>query len=166
MSEFKASNGWYETKLGGVSSESGVNYLPRRGVEGAALFFREREDARLGRWRSKEHPEYLVYPTDDPDTIHMMDERDVLRLRWDRWECDGSYSLGAEVAEEYFVAHPPRKPWEGAEPGELWQLTVGPDDVSNALCLGNGWVFPDGRQWLLDDPYITSARRLYPEEDV
>lgn len=166
MSEFVASNGvTVRPDDGGITYrlQYGMDvFVGPSGLAALREFFLAERDAELGRWRSKEHPEYVVYKVGD----------------WLRWieESTGRQDAYLEghsqlnpkgtllaVIREYQAAHPEPKPWHDAKPGEVWLLTI---DGADAALLVDPSQFTDGNLgWDFDDPSITAGRRIWPEED-
>lgn len=131
-------------------------------IEQAVLAKRDDE---LGRWRSKDHPEYLVYPKPHPndDYVWVVNEVSPGMVSYPVRPGDTNESPYAAVAREYFDSTEPPKPWLAAKPGEVWVLTI--DGFEEAL-LANGAKFT-GRHGKVNagDPFITAGRRIYPEAD-
>ena len=142
MSEvFTASNGHevHRTELGTIWLKGERALLAGAAKSIREFFLHEAEtdwqakrDAELGRWRSPEHPDFVVYGDGVApfDSVRVLDERAVLSFYWDRGTIeDGSWEdiISREAARAYFDAHPaptPR-PGEDAKPGDAWVLTVG-----------------------------------------
>lgn len=131
-------------------------------IERAVLAKRDDE---LGRWRSKEHPEYVVYPKED--YVWVVNEVEPGMVSYPVRPGDTNESPYAEVAREYFDS---TKPWLAAKPGEVWELTYG--GAATAHVVTGGWNGP--KEWRFiadravvgfDDPDITAGRRIYPEAD-
>jgi len=129
---FTASNGLYV--------ENGQVYLPDGTranadlssvravvlIEYGAHQAQAERDAELGRWRSVDHPDWVVYLADN-GLARVVNELTGLpeTLLHKRPGSSSDTSVGASVAREYFAAHPvpEPKPWEQAKPHEVWVLT-------------------------------------------
>lgn len=127
---FEASNG---IKIGaphlgylqweGKYTEGDMGYALNSGVGRAtAEFFQAQRDKELGRWRSKENPDWVVYPSRREGThgkgraIQVYSE--TLNKVWDVLETSPvnriRTGIHLDVAREWFKAHPVPKPtyWE------------------------------------------------------
>ena len=176
---FTASNGWYIA--GKTLRDRGglvVQYIDDTASEallqlGAHKALADR-DAALGRWRSVDHPDWVVYPNTatlatDPSyrECHVIDERTGSRYHYGSDLSARSMGEGKEVAREFFAAHPvpEPKPWEQAKDGEVWVLT-------GAGGLEQPWRRMESGRWAacLERPIlypqpegITAGRRIWPE---
>ncbi|WP_144834057.1 hypothetical protein [Microbacterium sp. BH-3-3-3] len=137
-------------------------------------FFQAEADERLGRWRWPQNPQWVLYPDEDGDVVAMDESTGqstslLTRLTVSRFP----NAEGCPAARAYFDAHPEPKPWQQAEAGELWELTVegvtrtyasiastGQNDVYirffpthevNAVTLGT------------KAPVISAGHRIFPE---
>lgn len=127
---FIASNGYIVRKsLGGYMSlfangETANSVSP--GKEHALReFFQAERDAALGRWRSKEHPDYVVYPQNDGAVAVLDESRADIGVLFFYREPSMISGTHEQVARDYFAAHPEPKPaWHDAKPGEVWVLTI------------------------------------------
>lgn len=121
-------------------------------------------DAKLGRWRSKEHPDYVLYAGPQRDPV--LDERSGVSVLVSAGSVQGGGVFEA-VAREYFDAQEPPKPWLNARPGEAWVLTI--DGASNPVTVGvevgddEVCFWEVDVCWNLDNPRITAGRRIWPE---
>ena len=177
---FTASNGLYV--------ENGQTYLPDGTratadlssvravllIEYGAHNAQAERDAALGRWRSVEHPDWVVYPNTailatEPSyrECHVIDERTGDRYHYGSRLSQLYLGEGKEAAREYFAAHPvpEPKPWEQAQPGEVWALT-------GAGGLEQPWRRTEDERWaacvakliLYSQPEgIIAGRRIWPE---
>jgi hypothetical protein len=77
-----------------------------------------------------------------------------------------SSRIPEQVAAAYFKAHPERKPWEDAKPGEGWSVaTAGGARLDLALVNTDGeFVIATGEMWPVGADFIIEARRIYPED--
>ena len=124
-----------------------------------------KRDDDLGRWRSKDHPEYVIYP--HGDFVWVLNEVNPGLVNYPSRPRDTNESPYAAVAREYFDSIEPPKPWLAAKPGEVWELTSrGSTEAwiverkDNRYCFfGDGFYMP------LDNSIITAGRRIYPEAD-
>lgn len=125
MTEFKASNGVEIRPFDDLRRGAGYSYEE---VEALREFFQAERDAELGRWRWPEHPDYVVYPNKN-HSVSVIDESTGVReesLTRDETNHDipAVRNVFFRAAKAYFDAHPERKPWHDAEPGDVWELTV------------------------------------------
>ena len=147
-----------------------VNTLEAFWVQAAREFFQAERDEELGRWRDPENPDCICYPVaGDPDDIWVVYEGSGLAYMRERNQAFYAGNKFSEVARRYFAAHPEPKPWEGAEPGEFWILTV--DEKTNPYKI---WTDTQRVRRFerverpytaisLNDPRITAGRRVWPE---
>ena len=100
-------------------------YLNPDAAFDAAEWFQAERDAALGRWRSRSNPDWVVYPQESPLQVRVVHERTGRGYLYDVDEPDRfkSAAVSAQVALEYFGAHPVRQPWHDAKPGEFWRVT-------------------------------------------
>jgi len=178
---FTASNGFYV--------ENGQVYLPDGTranadlssvravvlIEYGAHQAQAQRDAELGRWRSVEHPDWVVYPhtaTLASDRgyreCQVIDERTGSRYRYGSNLTQRYLGEAKEAAREYFAAHPvpEPKPWEDAGSGELWSLMTADGDAVYLAILADDF----GMEFVgLKDRFsvgytgITAGRRIWPE---
>lgn len=192
MTEFTASNGIEITM--DPDREGKVYLVGRRarGDEGQYLdthanagpeglvalreFFQHERDEALGRWRFPANPDYVVYPPDADDeeqAIRILFEpgggsSDMYTREWLASVVDPDTWAPAACAKAYFQAHPERKPWEDAKPGELWIITL--DDNERGVSVEtfdageNVFQVPDAESVSLSNPRITGGRKIWPED--
>ncbi|MCK2034452.1 hypothetical protein [Microbacterium sp. KSW4-4] len=192
MDKFEASNGITvgtladgraEIVFPGPTTDFPVVVTWARADEMDALreFFQHERDEELGRWRWPENPDYVVYPYtfDSPRpgirgvTVLAEEEPRLLTV----WEdnIDTIYghsnyedvrSAAREAARAYFEAHPERKPWEDAKPGEVW-VVAEHGQPERAYLVDDSQFYDSSRDYALnfDDSLITAARRIWPESD-
>lgn len=189
MTDFVASNGIrvYLDEHGGVEWSGGSRLGEPKNVVTQAFreFFQAERDSELGRWRSKEHPEYVVYlaPECTDYDLRIMCETSGDSMVYTRSEDDGSKrdhpweSTWARVARAYFAAHPEPKPWHDAKPGEVWALKLDVIDAEYAYVRTDGLrvTTENGYGWKnltpnvapshmgLTAPTITAGRKIWPE---
>ena len=146
-------------------------YLIQSQYEAARAFFQAERDDALGRWRDTENPDIVVY------ALSMVDGEDrCIRLlnelsgaTWLDW---GRVALPGP-ALRYFDAHPQPepepKPWEDAQPGEFWILTVDEKTDPYKIWTDTQRVRRFERverpytTICLNDPRITAGHRVWPE---
>ena len=171
---FTASNGWYVEEDGRLFDDCD-NLQCREGpietsyIEYGAHKAQAERDAALGRWRSVEHPDWVVYPGKPDESLPfryqecvVVDERDGNRLVYGTFITSCYSGEGKEVAREFFAAHPvpEPKPWEQAQPEEVWELTCSGMPFAASLH-GEQWVSANGGEiWA---SRITAGRRIWPE---
>lgn len=136
-------------------------------------FFMHERDQELGRWRWPENPDYVVYrkaasasePHPGVRVVHEATGRSRDIGVEVNNACDPTVSMFGRAARAYFAAHPEKKPWHDAKPGEVWVLTLDGKDVA-ALYLGEScWKYgPEGLTVYSPGSRITGARRIWPEE--
>ncbi|WP_157541028.1 hypothetical protein [Microbacterium sp. XT11] len=152
---------------GSVRFDHGHGYLSRETAMDAEEYFQAKRDEELGRWRSRVHPNYVVYLIGYDALV--VGEHVGLSERFARDVVDDAENrVPAQVAFEYFEAHPERKPWEDAKEGEVWiitpsrSLTMG-DEPSEYPAIFQADRFRDhGGSWDAHD--IIAARRIWPED--
>lgn len=127
-------------------------------------FFQAERDASLGQWRSKEHPDYVVYET-GPDDSPISITHEPTGSDWLRSRDPLSNDTPSLVAREFFAAHPEPKPWHNAKPGEAWLITIDGYAHEWAAVVEDSGLFrtKDGQGWTRDHEQITAARPLWPE---
>ena len=150
--------------------------------------WQSQEDARLGRWRWPENPEYVVYPDRESNYIEqpaviVVNEKHGGNAYVSATGSSASGIAAADAlifdaAQAYFDAHPEPKPWHDAKPGEVWEITfdeifpsqrsgttvfwVAEDDDSTG---GIGFVPSDSATPRIGTQAvaITAGRRIWPE---
>lgn len=129
-------------------------------------FAAHQRDEELGRWRSKERPEYVVYQN-FPDDVQVTNETNGVGLRYTRGDKTHLYTH-ADVAREYFRAHPKQEPWKDAKLGEVWSIQFHGQTMDmtcvrerNGLDLS---FFSRTHLFATNHVGITAGTRLYPEE--
>ena len=157
MIKFLASNGIYivaeDDHLKVTATDDRVRYLLRDSTIALREFFLAERDAELGRWRSKEHPEYVVYPKHDGSVLVVLEGAG-----------EGAYHY--RVAVEYFAAHPERQPWHDAQPGEVWELTCDglPQKFLRVKYHDERWLNIRTGIEATAPLKATAGRRIWPEE--
>ena len=126
-------------------------------------------DEQLGRWRDPENPDYICYPVaGDPDDIWVVYEGSGLAYMRERNQAFYAGNKFSEVARRYFQAHPKPKPWDTAQPDEVWALTINNDREEVFRCGERGlYQLKTGNSLgsLLSCSHnkITAGRRVWPE---
>ena len=172
---FTASNGWY-VEGGMLHRSDDRSFGPIRGeaasasIEYGAHQARAERDAVLGRWRSVEHPDFVAYDHGDGrirflrelDGVSYSFARDYMSIRYPA-ECAEFPFL--VVAREFFESHPEPKPWEQAEPGEVWSLRVGCNQVLvGAVCVEKGKAWRNAKTGFGIDLDITHGDLVWKPE--
>ena len=182
---FKASNGIDIVTYPGAAGitieclGSGNHYLTGDEADAAREFFRHERDEELGRWRWPENPDYVVYPVILPAhemafgrnlSVMVFHERTGVLKGYCREEDQGGqYREYPNAARAYFEAHPVKKPWYDAKPGEVWVFTYF-DEAEVVAIATMEWPFVTtfrgvtGAEFNTKNAHITAARRIYPEE--
>ena len=174
---FTASNGWY-VEGGMLHRSDDRSFGPIRGeavsasIEYGAHQARAERDAVLGRWRSVENPDWIVYPNTAPlesdgnyRECHVIDERTGNRYHYGSALTERYMGEGKEVAREFFESHPEPKPWEQAEPGEVWSLRVGCNQVLvGAVCVEKGKAWRNAKTGFGIDLDITHGDLVWKPE--
>lgn len=129
-------------------------------------FFQHERDEELGRWRWPENPDYVVYPVAGECAL-VIDEQRGRREPFNRGESGMRDSEAGRAAKAYFAAHTEPKPWQAAQPGEVWLLTYGGQETAHVWTdrwAGDGYAFVSDRAIVVEgDPDITAGRRIYPQ---
>lgn len=175
--KFTASNGLEIeiTEIGGIFAKSGYGHIQAGpgGTKALREFFQHERDRELGRWRDPVNPNLVMYlmPKDENSAdraVRVMDE--TIGYEYVYGENNRTWwedSEGRAAAERYFEAHPESKPWDEAEPGEVWELT----DAEGREQL---WVWDEIDGWRsvhsdkvshLVGREATAGRRIWPQED-
>lgn len=138
-----------------------------KGIAALREFFLHERDKELGRWRSKKNPNWTAAV--DLGAVHFRNDDGIhsfsvdLRGRdYSRWVVELR-----EVAKEYFAAHPEPKPWDSAEPGEVWELTylpLGEPKKTRPFGVDSSGKFRTTQGVRIDPfPEIVDGRRIWPE---
>lgn len=151
---------------GSLSIDHKRGYLSPEVVMDVEEWAQAKRDAELGRWRWPENPDYVVYRDTSGDAIVFREQTSVGGILYRRG--DDVVDLESEAARAYFEAHPGRKPWQAAKPGEVWILSTadGENAAYSVMTVREaGTVFEshEGR-YSLDDADIEDARRIWPED--
>ena len=141
-------------------------------TEALRAFFQAERDETLGRWRDPENPDWVCYGRGPSrDTVHVINEYDGLPYMRERDQAAYSDSEFSEVARRYFQAHPKPKPWNAAQPDEVWVLTINNDREEVFRCGENGLYSlktgnPLGSLLSCSHNKITAGRRIWPEPRI
>lgn len=167
---FKAASGRMvrPAEDGSVLFGAGIGYLSREAAFDAEEFYQAKRDAELDRWRYPLDPSLVVYEN-VRGTAFVFDEDAGDYQSFTRAEAYAIEGLTyRRAARAYFEAHPERKPWEDANAGEVWVLTV-PDEgdvdaeiVTVATTYGT-FTAGSTSEWTRNDPTIITARRVPTE---
>lgn len=171
--EFKARSG-RTVKVGedgSLSIDHKRGYLSPEVVMDVEEWAQAKRDTELGRWRWPENPDYVVMDA-GLGFAKILHEPTMETSTWEsQWRDTRSASDEAGVA--YFEAHPERKPWERAEPGEVWLFRgEGAPEPQVFLKYRAGWMNASGVVIQKDPvlPYAGSRdetfipRRIWPED--
>ena len=137
--------------------------LPTADFKTLREYFQAERDEELGRWRDPENPDWVVYPR--RDTVYVINEYDGLPYMRERKQVAYADGAVSEVAQRYFDTHPEPKPWDTAQPDEIWVLTI---DGYSAPYLRNWrgtWTNSTSNVYV-GDGAITGGRRIWPEGEA
>ena len=146
-------------------------YLIQSQYEAARAFFQAEQDEQLGRWRDPENADWICYGRGSSrDTVHVINEYDGLPYMLERDQVAYADSEFSAVAQRYFEAHPKPKPWDAAQPDEVWVLTINNDREEVFRCGERGLYSlktgnPIGSLLSCGSNKITAGHRIWPEED-
>lgn len=141
-------------------------YLGPDSVFDAEEYFQAKRDADLEVFRSTTDPHLVVREIDrdvfgrrrvgvlDERTFEVRDVNDVV--------CGGDYPEH-RAAREYFEAHPERKPWADAKPGEVWILTHVKGEEGAFIVNRDRFESPSWSLTIKAES-ITGGRRVWPED--
>ena len=148
-------------------------FLSEEEMDGLRGGFQTERDEQLGRWRDPENPDMVCYPVEcDPNAVWVVYEGDGRRYHATRtgWELTRPH-YASEAAGRYFATHPKPKPWDAAQPDEIWVLTINNDREEVFRCGENGLYSlktgnPLGSLLSCSHNKITSGRRIWPEGEA
>ena len=134
-------------------------------VDALREFFLHEWDQELGRWRWPENPDVVVYVYNvNANRVRALSES-TGQSEWSQRGSESSDWYG-RAARDYFAAHPERKPWHDAKPGEVWVLTADGKNHPWAIdtIYTDRFVHAGGHSIIpVDHPSITAGRRIWPE---
>ena len=148
--------------------------LTTANFETLRAFFQAERDEELGRWRDPGNPDMIAYRADSGDAAYVFDEREGgSRQYWTRRNAESrdpaytGYYASCYTAQRYFAAHPEPKPWDAAQPDEVWVLTDG--DREEVFRCGENGLYSlktgDPLSRMFPILTITGGHRIWPEED-
>src|SRR5690625_1001900 len=136
-----------------------------------AEWYRHRNDEHLGRWRDPENTNNVVYPLYD-NSVRVLREAtgvgETVKRRVQNANQERNISPSAKAsARRYFDAHPEPKPWHDAKEGQVWILEVAGDSGSLPMIANDcgEFISSNGNPMSVTNPFIQSARRLWPSGD-
>ena len=144
-------------------------YLSQNQYEALRAHLQAERDIELGRWRDPQDPDWICYGRGSSrDTVDVINEYDGLPYRRDRDQVAYSDAEFSEVAQRYFDTHPNPKPWDTAQPDEVWALTINNDREEVFRCGERGlYQLKTGNSLgsLLScgSNKITAGHRIWPE---
>ena len=172
MNSYTASNGVGLT----ITRDRAVRWRPGipPDLVSSALrdYFQAERDEELGRWRDPKKPDMVCFPVvGDLDAVWVVYEGTGLAYMRERDQAFYAGNAFSEVAQRYFDTHPKPKPWDAAQPGEFWILTVDEKTDPYKIWTDTQRVRRFERverpytTICLNDPRITAGHRVWPEED-
>lgn len=169
MDKFTASNGVEVKRRRNEVVFTGGMYIVAAEELAAREFFQAERDEALGRWRWPENPNVVAWAsrrTNEKD-VTVFDEAAGYVGYFERADVTDAHfgeGLIRGAARAYFEAHPERKPWEDAKPGEVWLLTL-PEIGENAYVAGDHTFTSFDHSLTFGAFRIISGRRIWPESD-
>lgn len=157
---------------GSLSIDHKRGYLSPEVVMDAQEFFQAQRDLERGWWRWPTNPDWVAIEGERQPygrTVVIVHERTLDRY-WlnDRvLEPGGSAETEYQAARAYFEAHPERKPWRDAKPGEVWLVTYrGREAAYTADQSDFNGAHENGQYATFRHTAaaITAARRIWPED--
>ncbi|MCE0510875.1 hypothetical protein LVJ59_17650 [Microbacterium sp. KKR3/1] len=132
-------------------------------------FFKHERDEELGRWRWPENPDYVVMDR-GVGFVAILHEPTMGTTTWERSWRDAR-STPDEAGLAYFDAHPERKPWHEAKPGEVWALTTNQHAEEWAAKVSTDQegvlifeLILSEMKFRIDDELFISGRKIWPED--
>lgn len=112
---------------GSWKSDTATHSFSPKSVVGTAVseYLIHLRDLELGRWRDPKFPQYVVYPSDtgDKNRVRVIDETTGFSYHLSREGVSGNERYPEiSAAVRYFEAHPIRKPWDDAQPEDIWLI--------------------------------------------
>ena len=168
MTLFYASNGSTVELLANRLHVNGAT-LGELSIEALEEFFQVERDKRNGVWRENVDSKYTVHPMNSDSigtrsvNVHLEDTGRSVRI----WE-DTDWKEGNEIhvaARAYFKAHPARKPWHDAKPGEVWLLEIeGRKESTPAVFNRYGRFASNDNMFHVKNSVILGATKIYPKD--
>lgn len=153
---------------GGENMLAEAPWLGSDEVSALREFFQRERDEELGLWRSPSDPTWTAVRRNTTIYFHNEDhERSfhfVPRLETSIRAWSGDLQA---LAYEYIDAHPERKPWEDAEPGEVWELQyeqLGEPRQTRAFTVDSLGHLRNTSGVRMASLHITAGRRIWPED--
>ena len=141
-------------------------------AEGLRIFFQEKRDRALDRWRDPVNPDMVCYPVDNSTLadVRVLDERTGASFFYTRDSIlDQKYPPSFETANRYYTSHPIMRPWEDAKEGEYWLVTwshLPTPEPCAVVSVENKLFFKGVTQCrVLSSRYIKHAQKLITEDD-
>lgn len=174
MSEiFKASNGIELNEFGRFKyahSEIRKPFLDDAVHEAGKEFYQTLRDEELGRWRSKQYPDCVVYRQGDGHPVRILDELNGKSEVVFPESCsDIDDTVYSQVAREWLEAHKPNI-FGIAKPGDLWRLTDSDGNTFIATVIKSKssseifFITPDGDEWY--EYEITSGELVWSFDEL
>lgn len=153
-------------------------------TEALRAFFQAERDKELGRWRDPENPDLVLYPDKEGHYIRQPAVTVINETTGGSASCGSDDSLSTSgvgattsvhvwraTARRYFEAHPDPKPWDAAQPDEVWALTINNEREEVFRCGENGLYSlktgnPIGSLLSCSHNKITAGRRIWPEGEA
>ena len=178
---FTASNGVEieptETGCLGTGGSIGLTFVGPMAAKALREYFQHERDRELNRWRDPDNRDLVVYRMPELDydeggrAVQVMDETSgEAGIYWENRRPDWENKEKRETADRYLSAHPEPRPWEEAEPGEAWVLTIDGSEEAAMLMYSYGsdthefYIGSSDSLYSRSDPSITAGHRIWPEE--
>lgn len=158
---------------GTITFQGSHGYLAPRTAMDAEEYFQAKRDEDLGRWRWSENPDWVGVEGEKQAgmrTVVLVNERTLERFWINERAMDAApdASIDKHAARAYFEAHSERKPWQSAEPREVWIIRTA--NVANEVAVHvtpeREFQFNDGTRVSLDYAAIEEARCIWPVDEM
>lgn len=128
-------------------------------VESLREYFRDERDRELGvwRWGNESGKQYLVRKLGYGDKFRVVREEHYEQLDWAPEQYNSIAHSGNDMVkaiQAYREAHPEKKPWLDANPGEVWVVDFEAGVTEAVVVPPSGWV---------KGLAVVAARRIWPE---